>query len=69
MNNIIKELKEQATEDVLGVPVLNSELFAKLIVQDCTNLLKRLTESPDNLGGNACIIGGIEEIKKHFGVE
>lgn len=35
MNNVIKELKDQATEDILGVKQLNAELFADLIVKEC----------------------------------
>lgn len=69
MNNVIEKIKAQATEDILGVPVLNAELFAKLIVKDCTNLLKEMSELPDDLGGNAYLRCSLEKIKEHFGAE
>jgi len=39
MNERIKELKQQATEDVLGVKTLSAEKFAELIVQECANIV------------------------------
>lgn len=65
MNERIKELLDQSTEDIMGVPVVNQEKFAELIVEDC--LFKIRVEaaqylSPDwrdNLVNN---------IKEHFGV-
>ena len=63
MNDIIKKLKTQATEDIMGVPVLNAELFAELIVLECAGLFPA---EYDTVEGKTTI-GKI--IKKHFGVE
>ena len=35
MNNVIEDLKKQATEDILGVKQLDANLFAELIVREC----------------------------------
>ena len=35
MNPKLQSLADQATEDILGVPILNRERFARLIVEEC----------------------------------
>lgn len=57
MNNTIKELKEEATEDIMGVPVLNAEMFAELIVKECSRVAMEYLDCP------------ALAIKQHFGVE
>jgi len=63
MNTIIKKLKEQSTEDILGVPVLNAELFAELIVRECAEFARQYNlEKADR----SHMIH--DAIKEHFGV-
>lgn len=50
MNSVIKKLKEQATEDIMGVPVLSADLFAELIVQKCISIIETRRE----LWGDKC---------------
>ena len=57
MNPRIQELAQEATEDILGVKVLNQQHFAELIVQECI----------DYCGENLSkTVGGA--LKIHFGV-
>lgn len=35
MNKVIEQLKNQATEDILGVKQVDAELFAELIIREC----------------------------------
>jgi len=39
MNERLAELKALATEDILGVKVLNEEKFARLVVEECATIL------------------------------
>jgi len=39
MNKRLTELKTQATEDILGVKILNEEHFARLVVEECATIL------------------------------
>jgi len=41
MNSILQQLADQATEDILGVPILNQERFAGLIVKECLDIVNR----------------------------
>ena len=40
MNQRLKELTDKATYDILGVPVLDSERLARLIVQECVDIAR-----------------------------
>ena len=57
MNPRIQELAQQATEDILGVKVLNQKQFAELIVLECI----------DYCGENLSKTVG-SALKIHFGV-
>jgi len=51
MNPQIQEIISKATEDVLGVPVVNQELFARLLVAECAKIcdeLKFVKEGPSH---------------------
>ncbi len=39
MNTQINELANQATDEILGVKVLDKNKFAKLLIEDCVRLL------------------------------
>jgi hypothetical protein len=66
---MIQELLQQATEDILGVPVVDHKKFAELIVRECANqcdlLLDHKISSEWARGTHDCS----RAIKKHFGVE
>jgi len=75
MSTIIKELKEQATEDILGVPILNAELFAELIIQTCINVCDKVEDEYLNneelLNNEKYAVGAAvccNTLHKHFGV-
>ena len=61
MNERINELAKQATEDIMGVKILNKDRFAELIVQECAQLASEPTSLPYDSYS--------EKIKKHFGFE
>jgi hypothetical protein len=46
MNERFKELKTQATEDILGVKLLNEEYFARLIVEECAKIVESQDVDP-----------------------
>ena len=58
MNDRIKELLEQSTEHILGVPAVNQKRFADMIIFECTKI--------------AAFSGDLKtarQIKEHFGVD
>jgi hypothetical protein len=57
MNDRIKELLEQSTEHIMGVPVVNQKRFAELIVFEC---IKLAVFKGDSTTGKV--------IKDHFGI-
>jgi hypothetical protein len=62
----IDELIKQATHDCMGVPVLDRREFARLIVQECLDIVNRKEYSyheADPLWETSQLI------KQHFGVE
>lgn len=61
MNERFKELLKQATEDILSVPVVNQQLFAELVVQECANFVQYYYKD------HACE-GIAQDMKKHFGI-
>ena len=63
---LVDELASQATDDILGVPVLNRYRFAELIVSECISIAQDRAAfdwAPPNDVNHI-----INEIKKHFGV-
>ena len=54
MSPRIQELAQQATKDIMGVPTLDQQKFAELIIQECCDVV-RYVDAVD--------------IKRHFGVE
>jgi len=62
MNERIKELAEQATDDILGVHVLDKEKFAKLMVTECADFVQFYYRD------HACE-GIAHDMKTHFGVK
>ena len=42
MNPQIQEILVKSTEDIMGVPIVNQELFARLIVEECAKICDEL---------------------------
>jgi hypothetical protein len=61
----IDELITQATDDILGVKVLDKRMFAELIVRECMSV----ADLPKNPSGQWDHLESSEVIAKHFGVE
>jgi hypothetical protein len=59
----IDELITQATDDILGVKVLDKRMFAKLIVQECAEVVDWAI-SVDSTIDRVPVL-----IREHFGVE
>lgn len=64
LNTRIEELLDQSTDNILGVPIVNQDKFAKLIVQECIDQVEvfnaRMDAGPRHI---------VEAIKQHFGVK
>lgn len=75
MNEKITELLKTATDNVLGVPIVNHKKFAELIVQECAKAAYKYTDDSKNYEhyddvGWDCLPGDLQShIKEHFGVE
>ena len=78
MNERIRELAGQAEEyayihDGIRIPILNTEKFAELIVQECMNIVENHPIDPEDMPYNMRIIPYMievqEKMKLHFGVE
>ena len=66
MNDRLQALADQATENILGVPILNQKVFAESIVRECLTIVNRKEYSyheADPLWETA------ELIKQHFGID
>ena len=63
---MIQQLLQQATDDIMGVPVVDHTKFAELIVREC---LDQLFVSDPNEDFDKGIAWSAKQIKEHFGVE
>jgi hypothetical protein len=71
MNPQIQEIIGKATEDILGVPVVNQELFARLLIEECAKIcfeLRFTTEGPAEGASYQRILCGTA-IKENFGLQ
>ena len=71
MNPQIQEILVKATEDILGVPVVNQELFARLLIEECAKIcfeLQFTTEGPAEGAAYQRILCGTS-IKENFGLQ
>jgi hypothetical protein len=66
MNERYKELAKQATDDILGVKVLDQKKFAELIVLECAEIAKH---NVMNISTYADAEFVDKCIKEHFSVE
>lgn len=62
MNERIQELAKQATENILGVDILNQQKFAELIIQECAEIADfcKQEESIEDVSS---------VLRRHFGVK
>ena len=71
MNSQIQEILNRSTEDILGVPVVNQELFARLLIEECATIcfeLKFTTEGPAESAAYQRTLCGTA-IKENFGLQ
>ena len=70
MNQRTQELLKQATEDILGVPVVNHKKFAELIVKECASQVRftDLLKCNDDSDGEILLQASVQ-LKQHFGIE
>lgn len=62
MRDIVRELKAKATEDILGVKILNGDLLVKLVVDECIKICEKGKDTQTTSSGVAIMI------RNHFGV-
>ena len=67
MNDRIKELLEQSTEHIMGVPVVNQKRFADMIVKECAELVRIQNEQFMENESHYGVVSA--DILKHFGVK
>ncbi len=70
MNPQIQKCLDRATEDILGVPVVNHELFATLLIQEAADICLNLqftAEGPSDHAEYQRTLCGMS-IKEHFGL-
>ena len=71
MNPQIQAILNKATNDVLGVPVVNQELFARLLIEECATICFELQFSKEGPSEGAAyqraLCGGA--IKENFGLQ
>jgi len=71
MNSQIQEILNRSTEDILGVPVVNQELFARLLIEECATIcfeLKFTNEGPAEDAAYQRTLCGTA-IKENFGLQ
>jgi len=68
MNPRIQDLAQQATQDIMGVPIVDQQKFAELIVRECIDIAKNVDKNP-YLDEHDHARQIIKNIGKHFGVE
>lgn len=75
MNERVQDILKQATDDILGVKVVDQKKFAELIVRECGKVVYNYTNKTEthvlyNEIGWECLPGDLEsQIEEHFGVD
>ena len=70
MNAQIQSILDKATDDVLGVPVVNQEKFARLLIEECATIcfeLKFVKDGPSDVVAYQRALCGMA-IKENFGL-
>ena len=71
MNAQIQTILSNATEDIMGVPIVNQELFARLLIEECATIcyeLRFTTEGPGEQAAYQRTLCG-SAIKENFGLQ
>jgi hypothetical protein len=71
MNPQIQKILTKATEDIMGVPVVNQQLFARLLIEECATIcfeLQFTAEGPSEGASYQRILCGTA-IKENFGLQ
>ena len=71
MNAQIQTILDKATEDIMGVPVVNQGLFARLLIEECATIcfeLRFTTEGPAEGAAYQRTLCGTA-IKENFGLQ
>ena len=71
MNSQIQEILNRSTDDILDVPVVNQELFARLLIEECAKIcfeLRFTTEGPAEGAAYQRTLCGTA-IKENFGLQ
>ena len=71
MNQQIQNILSKATDDVLGVPVVNQERFARLLLEECVIIIdgmKFTDEGPTDVARYQRTLCGTT-IKEYFGLQ
>jgi hypothetical protein len=71
MNDQIQKILNKATDDILGVPVVNQEKFARLLIEECATICFELQFSKEGPSEGAAyqraLCGGA--IRENFGLQ
>jgi hypothetical protein len=70
MNTEIQKLLNKSTENILGVPVVNQEMFARLLIEECVKICYELTYTSEGPSENAAYQRTLcgSAIKENFGL-
>jgi hypothetical protein len=71
MNAQIKTLLDKATDDIMGVPVLDKEKFARLLLEECVTIIDNMRftdEGPAEAARYQRTLCGVA-IKEYFGLQ
>ena len=71
MNLQIQKILNKATDDILGVPVVNQEKFARLLIEECATICYELRFTTDGPSENAAYQRTLcgSAIKENFGLQ
>ena len=66
----IETLLEKATEDIMGVKQVNTQVFARLLIEECAKICDELKFTHDNPGEQAAYQRALcsSSIKENFGL-
>ena len=71
MNQQIQVILDKATDDILGVPVVDQERFARLLIEECATICFELQFSKEGPSDGAAyqraLCGGA--IRENFGLQ
>lgn len=71
MNPQIQEILNRSTDDISGIPVVNQELFARLLIEECAKICFELQFSKEGPGEQAAYQRTLcgTAIKENFGLQ